>query len=325
MRIRHIVLAVAAVYPINPKIGKGQRSPHNVRRKMIFLLARTDSLAIIDISSQYECRVMSAKQLESSRQNTTGTAIALEHLSAGYGRINAIENITVRIDVGSRVALVGPNGAGKSTLFKAIVGLVRPSSGQILINEQTAYLGRQVTAYVPQFEDVDWDFPVSVMDVVVMGQARQVGWLRLPNGHHHQIALQALARVGLAEYCKRQIGELSGGQKRRVGIARALAQGARILLLDEPFSGVDVQAQQILFEILDKLRDEDVTVVLATHDLNLVSTHFDTLLVLNRRMLGFGAPQDIFKPEIMAEAFGSQMAVWHSTDGQVIALTDQHT
>ncbi len=219
---------------------------------------------------------------------------------------------------------MGPNGAGKSTLFKAMVGLLKPSSGQVFLHQQPAHLARQAVAYVPQFEDVDWDFPVSVMDVVIMGLARQIGWLRLPNRHHVEIARGALARVGLPEYASRQIGELSGGQQRRVFIARALAQGASILLLDEPFSGVDAVAQQNLFEILDRLRDEGVTVILATHDLNLVATHFDMLLVLNQRMFAYGAPADAFKPEIMAAAFGSQMAIWHH-DGEIIALTDQHT
>ncbi|HVU14567.1 MAG TPA: metal ABC transporter ATP-binding protein [Phototrophicaceae bacterium] len=249
-------------------------------------------------------------------------AIRLQNLSAGYGRIDAVQHVSVEIEAGKRVALVGPNGAGKSTLFKAIMGLMRVSGGEVWIHGQRE--GRQTVAYVPQFEDVDWDFPVSVMDVVVMGLARQIGWLRLPGRQHQQAALRALERVGLADYRNRQIGELSGGQKRRVFIARALAQGASILLLDEPFSGVDAAAQQTLFEILDRLRDEGVTVVLATHDLNLVSTHFDTLMVLNKRLLAYGKPEAVFTPEIMAAAFGSQMAIWHS-NGEVIMLTDQHT
>ncbi len=251
-------------------------------------------------------------------------AIRLEHLSAGYGRTLAIRDVSISIEAGHRVALIGPNGAGKSTLFKAIVGLLVPASGQVYIHGKINREARQAAAYVPQFEDVDWEFPVSVMDVVVMGQARQVGWLRLPNAHHRQIALQALERVGLANFANRQIGELSGGQKRRVFIARALAQGASILLLDEPFSGVDAVAQQTLFDILDKLRREGVTVLLATHDLNLVSTHFDALFILNQREIAYGKPEDVFKPSLMAEAFGSQMAVWQS-NGQVIMLTDQHT
>src|SRR5579859_3330450 len=251
-------------------------------------------------------------------------AIQLEHLSAGYGGSLAIRDISVAIETGHRVALIGPNGAGKSTLFKAIVGLVVPSNGHVVINGQSGPDARQAVAYVPQFEDVDWDFPVSVLDVVVMGLARQVGWLRQPNARHRQIALGALERVGLAQYARVQIGELSGGQKRRVFVARALAQGANILLLDEPFSGVDALAQQTLFDILDNLRREGATVLLATHDLQLASTHFDALLIVNQRAIAYGKPEETFKPALLAEAFGSQMAMWQ-TDGKVIMLTDQHT
>ncbi len=265
------------------------------------------------------------RTLAANENSTPGKiAIQLEALSAGYGRTLAVRDVSASIEAGKRVALIGPNGAGKSTLFKAIVGLLPPASGQVLINGQAAHLARQAVAYVPQFEDVDWNFPVSVMDVVVMGLARQVGWLRLPNAAHRRMALDALERVGLPDYARRQIGELSGGQQRRIFIARALAQGASILLLDEPFSGVDALAQQTLFEILDHLRQDGVTVLLATHDLSLVSTHFDALLVLNKRKIAYGSPSAVFKPDIMAEAFGSQMAIWHN-DGQVIMLTDQHT
>jgi ABC-type Mn2+/Zn2+ transport system ATPase subunit len=257
------------------------------------------------------------------KQSPGKIAIQLEHLNAGYGRKFALKDVSASIEAGQRVALVGPNGAGKSTLFKAIVGLLTPSGGHIFINGEPAHKSRQSVAYVPQFEDVDWDFPVSVQDVVVMGLARQIGWLRLPNARHREAALNALERVGLLEYANRQIGELSGGQKRRAFIARALAQGASILLLDEPFSGVDAVAQQTLFEILDNLRRDDVTVLLATHDLNLVSTHFDSLFILNQRMIAYGNPDEVFKPSIMAEAFGSQMAIWRN-DGEIIMLTDHH-
>lgn len=252
------------------------------------------------------------------------TALELRHLSAGYGQRRAIDDINVTIEAGSRVGLIGPNGAGKSTLFRSIVGLLTPMSGQVLINGHADHQSRQQAAYVPQFEDVDWNFPVAVIDVVVMGLARQVGWLRLPNRYHRALALDALKRVGLAEYAKRQIGELSGGQKRRVFVARALAQGANILLLDEPFSGVDAVAQETLFEILDELRKDGVTVLLATHDLTLAGTQFDNLLILNRRVIAYGTPADVFKPDVLAEAFGGQLAIWQ--DGQrLIMLTDHHS
>ncbi len=250
-------------------------------------------------------------------------ALELQDLSAGYGQERAIDGISVQITPGKRVALVGPNGAGKSTLFRAIVGLLKPMAGQVLVNGSSDAEARRQAAYVPQFEDVDWDFPVSVLDVTLMGLSRQVGWLRLPGSLHRTQALNALERVGMAAFANRQIGQLSGGQKRRVFIARALAQGAHILLLDEPFSGVDQVAQQTLFAILDDLRTEGVTVLLATHDLNLVSTHFDELFVLNKMLVGYGTPADVFKPAILAKAFGGQIVVWQG-DQPVVMLTDQH-
>ncbi|MEP7289173.1 MAG: metal ABC transporter ATP-binding protein [Chloroflexota bacterium] len=256
-------------------------------------------------------------------KNQAIPALEITHLSAGYGQRRAIEDVSVSITAGKRVGLIGPNGAGKSTLFRAIVGLLTPMGGQVCINGSTDRQSRQQAAYVPQFEDVDWNFPVAVIDVVIMGLSRQVGWLRLPGKLHREIAQQALGRVGMADYAKRQIGELSGGQKRRVFIARALAQGATILLLDEPFSGVDAMAQHTLFDILDQLRGDGVTVLLATHDLNLAASHFDELFILNQHLIAYGTPQQVFKPEILAQAFGGQLAIWQDGE-QVVMFTDQH-
>jgi manganese/zinc/iron transport system ATP- binding protein len=250
-------------------------------------------------------------------------ALELAHVSAGYGRRLAISDVTVTVLPGKRVGLIGPNGAGKSTLLRAIVGLLPLMNGQVLINGRADHRSRRDAAYVPQFEDVDWDFPVAVIDVVVMGMARQVGWLRLPGRRHFDLAREALRRVGMADYERRQIGELSGGQKRRVFIARALAQGANVLLLDEPFSGVDALGQRKLFDILDELRMDGVTVVLATHDLSQVPTRFDELLILNQHLIAHGKPGDVFKPEILAEAFGGQLAIWEG-DKPIIMLADQH-
>jgi ABC-type Mn2+/Zn2+ transport system ATPase subunit len=249
--------------------------------------------------------------------------LELQQITAGYGEQNAIQNISVCINEGERVGLIGPNGAGKSTLFRTIVGLLPQKSGTILINGSRDRSARQQAAYVPQFEDVDWNFPVAVIDVVEMGLARQIGWLRLPGGAHHAQALQALARVGLTNYAKRQIGELSGGQKRRVFIARALAQGANILLLDEPFSGVDAVAQSGLLQILDQLRADGVTLLFATHDLNLAATGFDKLMIVNRELVAYGTPDEVFTPSILSRSFGGQLAVWHNGE-EVVMLVDQH-
>lgn len=250
------------------------------------------------------------------------SALEVENLIAGYGASPAIENVSFCIHTGKRVALVGPNGAGKSTLFKAIVGLIPSRNGQVRIYGETGLDSRRQVAYVPQSGDVDWSFPVSVLDVAVMGLARKVGWFRLPNRYHRETALSALERLGIAHLKDRQIGELSGGQKRRVFIARALAQGATVLLLDEPFAGVDHAAQESMFHTLDELRDDGVTVLLATHDLNTVSTRFDELLILNRRVYGYGTPAQVFQPEILAGAFGSQLAIWREGQ-QMVMLADQ--
>jgi ABC-type Mn2+/Zn2+ transport system ATPase subunit len=251
-------------------------------------------------------------------------ALALEvnHLCAGYGGENAIDDVSFSIRHGKRVALVGPNGAGKSTLFKAIVGLLPIRSGTVAIEGERGEATRQQVAYVPQAGDIDWQFPVTVLDVATMGLARRVGWLRLPNRHHRAVARAALEQVGMVDLCDRQIGELSGGQRRRVFIARALAQGATVLLLDEPFAGVDHQAQSALFDTLDDLRAAGVTVLLATHDLNTVASRFDELLILNRRVVAYGSPHDVFKPAILAEAFGGQLAIWNEGD-HVVLLADQ--
>ncbi|HVO43450.1 MAG TPA: metal ABC transporter ATP-binding protein [Aggregatilineales bacterium] len=251
-------------------------------------------------------------------------ALDVRHLSAGYNGKLALEDVSLSVRAGERIGLIGPNGAGKSTLFRAIVGLLPPRRGEIFINGRTDREARREAAFVPQFEDVDWEFPVVVIDVVEMGLARQIGWFRFPNARHWAIAREALARVGMADYAGTQIGELSGGQKRRVFIARALAQGAHILLMDEPFSGVDAVAQMQIMSILDDLRSDGVTIILATHDLNLAASHFDRLLILNTRVFAYGPPDEVFKPEILAPAFGGQIAVWHR-EGEVVMLTDQHT
>jgi ABC-type Mn2+/Zn2+ transport system ATPase subunit len=266
---------------------------------------------------------MSVPAARADAPTTTHPALELRHISAGYNGKRAIEDVNISIAQGQRVGLIGPNGAGKSTLFRSIVGLLTPMNGEVLVNGQTNRRARREAAYVPQFEDVDWNFPVVVMDVVLMGLARKIGWLRLPNRHHRALAMEALERVGLAAYAGRQIGELSGGQKRRAFIARALAQGANILLLDEPFSGVDNVAQNHLFDILDAFKQDGVTVLLATHDLNLAATRFDSLLILNQRVIAYGEPSAVFKPVVLAQAFGGQIAMWQG-DQQITLLTDHH-
>ncbi len=247
-------------------------------------------------------------------------------LSAGYSNDLAIEGISFAVQQGERIALVGPNGAGKSTLLKALSGLLKADQGEIRIHGDAS---RQTIAshlaYVPQFGEIDWNFPVAVWDVVMMGRTRQIGWFRLPlpGGAHDRAVRQALDRVGLLEYANRQINELSGGQKRRVFVARALAQQADILLLDEPFAGVDARAQEALMKVLDSLQCDGVTVILATHDLSLASSQFERILLLNRTMIAYGSPAEVFKAGLLAQTYGGQLAILGS-EGHVIVVADQH-
>jgi len=236
----------------------------------------------------------------------------------------AMEHVTFNMRQGERIGLLGPNGAGKSTLFKTIMGILKPVHGHISIDGIQPGTSTTV-AYVPQFEEIDWKFPVTVWDVVMMGRTRHIGWFRYPHRSsiHTRIVRESLARVGLADLADRQIGQLSGGQKRRAFIARALAQDARTLLLDEPFSGVDAKAQVSLFSVLDDLRDDGVSVLLATHDLGIAATHFDRLLLLNKEQIAFGTAADIFNPEMLSRTFGGQVAIW-DTDSKLVMVTDQH-
>jgi manganese/iron transport system ATP-binding protein len=227
-------------------------------------------------------------------------------LTVGYNGSAALDRVSFSVQAGERVAIVGPNGAGKSTLFKALVGLLHPKSGSIKIN------GAEI-GYVTQRSAVDWSFPVTVHDVVMMGRVGKMGWLRWQRVQDREIARRSLAQVGMTDYAQRQIGELSGGQQQRVFIARALAQEATILLMDEPFSGVDAPSQEAILEILDRLRDQAVTVLVSTHDLNLAVERFDRLALLNRRLIAYGDPQQVITPQTLAAAYGGQ-ALWRGED-----------
>jgi ABC-type Mn2+/Zn2+ transport system ATPase subunit len=232
--------------------------------------------------------------------------LEVENLTIGYNGANALEGVSFRIEAGERVAVVGPNGAGKTTLFRAMVGLLHPSQGAIKTN------GAEV-GYVTQRSAVDWTFPVTVHDVVMMGRIGRMGWLRWQRPHDREVVRRSLAQVGMLEYANRQIGELSGGQQQRVFIARALAQEATILLMDEPFAGVDAPSQEAILEILDRMRSQGVTVLVSLHDLNLAVERFDRLALLNRRLVAFGPPRQVVTPETLAEAYGGH-ALWRGED-----------
>lgn len=235
-------------------------------------------------------------------------AAGAQDVSTANGRVYALQHITFTVHRGERIAVVGPNGAGKSTLFKLIVGTFKPSEGQVHIFGHGP-AGHICIGYVPQRNQIDWSFPVTVEDVVMMGRVGQIGFFRWPRRRDWQMVRQSLARVEAAHLAKKQIGELSGGQQQRVFIARALAQEAQLLLLDEPLTGLDMPSQQTIFNILDSLRPDGVTVLLATHDLQLAADRFDKIMLLNRQIIAFDRPTAVLTTEHLLQAYGGQAHV----------------
>jgi manganese/iron transport system ATP-binding protein len=235
--------------------------------------------------------------------------LEIENASIGYGEKTVLHHLSFQVPQGARVAVVGPNGAGKSTLFKALVGILPVQSGRILIHGQSLGTHKDCVAYVPQREDVDWRFPVTVSDVVMMGRFDQIGWLKQPAARDRQIVQKSLEQMGIADLARKSIGQLSGGQQQRAFLARALAQEPHILLMDEPFTGVDITTQEITFSLLDHLREHEVTAIISTHDLNLAASRFDLVLLLNHHLIAYGTPQQVFTKDNLADVFGSSLLV----------------
>jgi ABC-type Mn2+/Zn2+ transport system ATPase subunit len=233
--------------------------------------------------------------------------LELEHVTATYDGHAALEDLSFVIDHGDQVAVVGPNGAGKSTLFKLLVGLVPARSGNIRIHGLPLGHHQDCVAYVPQREEVDWKFPVSVEDVVMMGRYERFGWFGQPTQNDRQVVKQSLEQMGIASLAKRRIEELSGGQQQRTFLARALAQEPHILLMDEPFTGVDVTTQETTLDLLERLKEQKVTVLVSTHDLNMASERFRKVMLINKKLIALGSPAEVFTPPNISTAFGSHV------------------
>lgn len=244
----------------------------------------------------------------------------------------ALQDATFHLASGTICAMVGVNGSGKSTLFKSIMGFVKPTAGSVTINGLPVrkVLKQHLVAYVPQAEDVDWEFPVSVWDVAMMGRYGAMNFLRIPRAVDKAKVEESLRRVSMWEFKDRQIGELSGGQKKRVFLARALAQGGRVILLDEPFTGVDVKTEEAIIALLRELRSAGCIILVSTHNLGSVPEFCDQVVLINRTVLAYGATSRVFTEENLAAAFGGvlrQFHFEHSTvqehDGRTIrVLTD---
>ena len=236
-------------------------------------------------------------------------AVEVRNLSAGYNGHTALDDVTFTVEQGCLAGLVGPNGSGKSTLLRVILGLHKPWRGEVRIVGHEGSGGRGRIGYMPQSELVDWSFPVTALDVVLMGRYGRLGLVRRPGRSDRERAMAALERVRLAHLAERLIGELSGGEQRRMLIARALAQDADLILLDEPLAGLDATAQHDLLALLEDLRKEDKTLFVATHDLSCVAANFDHAVLLNRRVVAFGQPADVFTEELLSTAFQRHLLV----------------
>lgn len=233
--------------------------------------------------------------------------ITVDNLSVTYSNAKlALYNANCTVEPGSITALVGPNGSGKSTLFKSIMGFLQPSQGRIRVGGFPVQKAqkRQLMAYVPQSDEVDWNFPVSVFDVVMMGRYGYMNLLRIPSAKDRRLVMQSLERVNMSDFRDRQIGELSGGQKKRAFLARALAQEGKVILLDEPFTGVDVKTEKRMIDLLMQLRAEGHTILVSTHDLASISTFCDRTILLNQTILASGTTAETFTEENLSMTFG---------------------
>jgi manganese/zinc/iron transport system ATP- binding protein len=237
-------------------------------------------------------------------------AIEVEDLTVVYGDKPVLWDLDAAMREGRRTAIVGPNGAGKSTLIKTVLGLVRPVAGRVRILGRPAQTRRQLSellpaiAYVPQRSELDWDFPTSVLDVVMMGTYRSLGWIRRPGAKERRLALEALERVGMAAVARRPVGQLSGGQKQRVLLARALVQDARVFVLDEPLQGVDAPTEQALASLMTDLARQGRTLIAVHHDLETIEQYFDDVLLLNVRAIASGPVASTFTYDNLRRAFG---------------------
>ena len=248
--------------------------------------------------------------------NNSQFAIEVEDLTVSYGPVPALLDVSVQIPAGQLVGVIGPNGSGKSTFIKSILGFVKPDVGTVKLFGQDVSATRGQVAYVPQRGAVDWDFPITAREVAAMGRYGHRKWWQNLSRKDYQIADDALAKVRMTEFSRRQIGQLSGGQQQRVFLARALAQDAEILLLDEPFSGVDAATERAILDVLQATRAQGKTLVVVHHDLSTAAEFFDSLILLKQRLFGFGEPERILDPELLCEVYEGNLKVFAELSGK---------
>ena len=246
-------------------------------------------------------------QVIKSIDMNSSTAINITNVGVHYRTQEALRDVNCTIKPGRITGIFGPNGAGKSTLMKALLGLVPMSSGQVLYDNKPLMQQLEKVAYIPQRSQIDWNYPATVWDVVMMGRVKKTGWLRSFSTVSRQIAKQALERVGIEELKNRPIGELSGGQQQRVFLARALTQEAEIFCFDEPFVGIDQKTQAIIFEVFQELAKNNKIVLVVNHDLGESITHFDDLILLNCELIATGSRQQVLTEENLYRAYSGKV------------------
>lgn len=231
-------------------------------------------------------------------------AVTVNGLTVAYDTTPVLQGVELSIPTGSFAAVIGPNGAGKTTLIKAMLGLIKPITGKVSFGGLEQPKQKNKIAYVPQSGSVDWDFPATALDVVMMGRYGHLGWLKRPGRREKELSLEMLGRVGMAAFASRQISQLSGGQQQRVFLARALVQQAEIYLMDEPFKGVDVQTEKVIVDLLRGEKKQGKTVIVVHHDLQTVAQYFDWVTLVNRRVMANGPMAEVFKEKNLKLVYG---------------------
>lgn len=235
------------------------------------------------------------------------SALTVEDLYVSYYGNEALRGISFKVEQGKLVGIIGPNGAGKSTLLKSILELISRDHGKVEVFGHPINNVRKKITYIPQRSDIDWTFPINVIDTVLLGTYPELGLFRRPKKEHREWAYECLQKVGMEKYSKRQIGELSGGQQQRVFMARALAQEAELFCLDEPFVGIDATSEETIMNILKDLRNEGNTVLVVHHDLSKANAYFDDVILLNKELIEDGPVDQVLQPEVMMKAYESQL------------------
>jgi manganese/iron transport system ATP-binding protein/manganese/zinc/iron transport system ATP- binding protein len=236
--------------------------------------------------------------------------IEVDHLTVSYHARPALLDVSINIESDQLVGVIGPNGAGKSTFIKAILGFVKPDVGVVKINGKSAQKAKGEVAYVPQRGAVDWDFPITVEEVALMGRYQQIPWYTSPSAKDREAALEALKMVRMEDFAKRQIGELSGGQQQRVFMGRALAQGSDILLLDEPFAGVDAATERAILEVLERAKQAGKTLVVVHHDLSTAAEYFDKLILIKQRLYAYGPPHLVLREDLLSKVYEGRLRIF---------------